>query len=165
MRQYLRYLLLPLSCLLFLTACNKDEALEGMSVPRLMLETRGVNYGALTGDSLTLPVSGTTIRIQDEPLVNEFEIVNVELVKVDMGMALLVQVSEKGARELYRKSVTNMGGRVVLTINGNAIGARRLDGAIENGDFYTFVEVDDEELGQLVIDIKETLIELQKHKN
>ena len=37
-----------------------------------------------------------------------------------------------------------------------------IDGAIQDGNFYTFVEVDDEELGQLVLDIKETIVELQK---
>ena len=49
-------------------------------------------------------------------------------------------------------------------VNGNAIGARRIDGAIQDGNFYTFVEVDDEELGQLVLDIKETIVKLQSNK-
>lgn len=159
-------LLLTLSlCLLGLsTGCKKDGDLEEVRVPRLMIEARGVNYGSLTGSMLVLPVSGTQIPVQGEPLVNEFEIANVELVKVDMGMALLVQVTDKGARDLYRGSVTNTGGRVVLTVNGNPVGARRLDGPIEDGNFYTFVEVDDEELGQLVIDMKKTLIAIQKKK-
>jgi hypothetical protein len=162
-RQTARFFL-TLCCLVLVASCKKDSDPDELRVPRLMIEARGVSYGNLTGDTLTLPVSGTQIAVQSEPLVSEFEIVNVELVKVDMGMALLVQVTEKGARALYRGSVTNNGGRVVLTINGNPIGARRLDGAIENGDFYTFVEVDDEELGELVVKIKETLIEIQKKK-
>lgn len=159
-------LLLTVSfCLLGLSAgCKKDSDLEDLRVPRLMIEARGVNYGNLTGTTLELPVSGTQISVQGEPLVNEFEIANVELVKVDMGMALLIQTTDMGARDLYRGSVTNMGGRVVLTVNNNPIGARRIDGAIEDGKLYTFVEVDDEELGQLVIDIKKTLIEIQKKK-
>jgi hypothetical protein len=56
-----------------------------------------------------------------------------------------------------------MGNRIVFMVNGNAIGARRIDGAIQDGNLYTFVEVDDEELGQLVLDIKETIVELQKN--
>lgn len=150
-------------CLLGLSVgCKKDSDLEELRVPRLMIEARGVNYGSLAGTSLELPVSGTRIAVQGDPLINEFEIANVELVKVDMGMALLIQTTDKGARDLYRGSVSNMGGRVVLTVNNNPIGARRLDGAIEDGNLYTFVEVDDEELGQLVIDMKKTLIEIQK---
>ena len=146
-----------------LVACKKEK-LENLSVPRLMVETRGVDYGSSTGETFTLPVSGTTISIQGDPVVNEFDIKNVEMVKVDMGVALLVQTAGQGARDLYRASVSNMGSRIVFMVNGNAIGARRIDGAIQDGNFYTFVEVDDEELGQLVLDIKETIVKLQANK-
>mgnify|MGYP001265247503 CR=1 FL=1 len=147
----------------FLVACKKDK-LEGFNIPRLMIETRGVNYGATLGEIVTLPVSNTTISIQGDPVVNEFDILNVEMVKVDMGLALLVQIGGEGARDLYRASVSNIGSRIVFMVNGNAIGARRIDGAIQDGNFYTFVEVDDDELGQLVLDIKETIVELQTNK-
>jgi len=157
-------LLLLFTSFSFFVGCKKDK-LENLTVPRLMIETRGVNYGEMSGKTVTLPVSGTSISIEGEPVANEFDIMNVEQVKVDMGMALLVQVGGKGARQLYRASVSNMGGRIVLTINGNAIGARRIDGAIQNGNFYTFVEVDDAELGQLVLDIKESLVKIQESKN
>ncbi len=129
-----------------------------------MIENRGVDYGAMKGTIVKLPVSGTRINIQDQPLVDEFNILNVELVKVDMGVALLVQVSSEGSRSLYQASISNMGGRIVLIINGNAMGARRIDGVIEDGNFFTFVEVDDEELGNLVFDIKESLVSILKNK-
>ena len=164
MRSITSSLFLLLSSLIFLVGC-KEEPLENLSVPRLMVEGRGVNYGALGADILTLPVSGTSIQVQSEALVSEFDIINVEMVKVEMGIALLVQVSTKGARDLYRGSVSNMGGRIVLTVNGNPIGAWRIDGAIQDGNFYTFVEIDDEEVGQLVLDIKESLVEIQRQKN
>ena len=146
-----------------LVACKKDK-LENLSVPRLMVEARNTNYGATRGETITLPVSRTTFSIQGDPVVNEFDILNVEMVKVDMGVALLVQTGGQGARDLYRASVSNMGSRIVFMVNGNAIGARRMDGAIQDGNFYTFVEVDDEELGQLVLDIKKTIVKLQANK-
>jgi len=160
MHKYL--LLFPLLALVF-CGCRKDKLeTEEMKIPRLMVETRSVQYGGLGGTVVQLPVSGTRIAIQKEPLVNEFDIANVELVKVDMGLALLIQTNERGARALYRGTVSNMGGRIVLMVNNNAIGARRIDSAIQNGNFYTFVEVDDEEIGQLVLDIKATLQQLQE---
>lgn len=137
--------------------CRQEEDVENMRVPRLMLESRGVDYGNMTGSTLTLPVSGTVVRVLKDPVVNEFEIINVEMVKVDLGLAMLVETTDKGGRELYRKTVTNKGGRIVLTVNDNPIGARRIDRAISDAKFYTFVEVDDDELGQLVLDIKESL--------
>jgi len=165
MNHIFRTLLLFSSICVLLGGCKKDDTIEGLKVPRLMIESRGVSYGSLTGETIVLPVSGTRIQLQKEPLVNEFEIMNIELVEVDMGMALLLQLSERGARELYRGSVTNMGGRIVLTVNGNPIGARRIDGAIQDGNFYTFVEVDEAELGALVLDLRESLSELRELKN
>ena len=144
-----------------LCGCKKEQELKNLTLPRLMIETRG-SGNLNTG--VELPVSGTKINIQDQPLVDEFNVLNVELVKVDMGLALLVQVSAQGSRSLYRGSISNMGGRIVLMINGNAMGARRIDGPIEDGNFFTFVEVSDEELGKLVFDIKASLASIKKNK-
>jgi len=160
MRKY--YLLFPL-LVLFFCGCKKDKLdAEDLRIPRLMVETRGINYGGLGGNVVQLPVSGTRIPLRKEPLVNEFDIVNVELVKVDMGLALLLQTNEKGARELYRGTVTHMGGRIVLTVNNNPIGAWRIDNTIQNGILYTFTEIDDEELGELVLNMKKSIKQLQK---
>lgn len=157
--------LLFLSGITLLPACwKRGKTPEALMVPRLMLEPRGVNAAVQTVNTVTLPVSGTQIPLGKEPLISEFDIVNVEMVKVDMGIALLIQTSELGARALYRGTVTNMGGRIVLLVNGNPIGARRIDGAIQDGNFFTFVEVDGEELGQLVLDLKESIAYLQERK-
>ncbi|MFT4901688.1 MAG: hypothetical protein ACI81V_000963 [Lentimonas sp.] len=147
-----------------LSGCGRDESSDSLKVPRLMMEARGVDYGSLNGTVINLPVSGTPISLRKEPLINEFEILNVELVQVDLGLALMVQISETAARELYRASVTNNGSRVVLTVNGTAIGARRIDGAIADGRFYTFVELPHSELPQLVLDLKKTIADIQAKK-
>ncbi|WP_269522923.1 hypothetical protein [Coraliomargarita parva] len=164
-KNYFTSFLVLASSLLLIPGCRESrQAPDNLKVPRLMVETRGVQYGALTGDQVRLPVSGSSIQLQKDPLVNEFQIFNVELVKVELGMALLIQTSETGARELYRGTVTNMGGRIVLTVNGNAIGARRIDGAIQDGNFYTFVEVPEDELGELVMDLRDSIVYLQQNK-
>ena len=134
---------------------------ENMQVPRLMIESRGMNYAGSGEVELTLPMSGSTIRVEGKPIVNEFDIINVEMVKVEMGLALMLQLNDTGRRELYRRSVTHKGNRVVLTSNNKAIGARVLDGAITDGNLYTFVEIEDEELGQFVLDLKASIAELQ----
>jgi len=135
---------------------EKDRP-ENLVIPRLLVETRGMDYGAAGGAVVTLPVSGTTIQVQEAPVATEFEFRNVEMVKVDLGLALLIQLDDMASRRLYRASVSNMGGRLVLLVNGNAIGARRIDGAIQDGNVFTFVEVPDEDLGELVIDLKESI--------
>lgn len=154
--------------LLFLSGClssieGYQNELENMIVPRLMIEARGIDYGGGSGSKVTLPISGTSIKLEREPVVGEYDIINVELVKVDMGLALLIQITDKGSRELYRRSVTHSGSRIVFTANGVAVGARRLGGTIEDGQLYTFVELPDEELEQFVLDLKDSIAELQTH--
>lgn len=153
-------LLLTSGC--FKSFFGSKDKVENMQVPRLMIESRGMNYAGSRETELTLPISGTTIQVESKPIVGEFEIINVELVKVDMGLALMLQLSDTGRRELYRRSVTNNGNRIVLTANGEAIGARMLDGAITDGKLYTFVEISDDEIGQFVLDLKASIAELQK---
>jgi hypothetical protein len=140
----------------------KDE-IENMQVPRLRIESRGFDYAGSGVDSVTLPVSGTVIQLEREPIVAEYDIINVEMVQVDMGIALMIQVTDKASRELYRRSVTHSGSRIVFTCNGLPVGARRLNGTIEDGRFFTFVEIPDDEVGQFVLDLKASIAELQTH--
>lgn len=147
----------------FFTACGSmSQDTSDLTVPQLLVELRGIDYGGNGSRTVTLPVSGQQVSVSNTPLAGEFDILNVELVKVERGMALMLQLSTLASRELYRSSVTNKGNLVVLTINGNPVGVRRLDGAIKDGIFYTFVEIDDEELPQLVMDLKESIAKLQK---
>ena len=148
--------------LVLFTGC-KDEQLddENLRIPRLMLESTQVDYGSFASTQVVLPMTQERITVAREPLVNEFEILNMELVKVDLGLALFIQLSEAGAKKLYRASVNNLGDRVVLTVNGSAVGARRFDGALQNGALYTFTELSDDELGDLVLQVKDTIDLLQ----
>jgi hypothetical protein len=167
LRKYLTHTSLLMS-LLFLAGCFESlegykNDIENMQVPRLMMEARGVDYGGGSSSQVRLPISGTAIKLEREPVVGEYDIINVEMVKVDMGIALMIQVTDKGSRELYRRSVTHSGSRIVLTCNGQPVGARRLSGTIDDGRFFTFVEIPDDELGQFVIDLKASIAELQTH--
>jgi hypothetical protein len=63
---------------------------------------------------------------------------------------------------LYRTSVSKKGSRIILVVNDKPIGLRRLDGAIVDGNYYTFVELDAEELGEMVLAIKDSISFLQE---
>ena len=158
-------LLLPLLFLsVFLPACKTTNQVENMLIPRIMIESRGLQYGAMQGRALRLPISQTEIIVDREPAVSELDILNVELVKVDMGLALLIETNDTGARALYRTSVTNRGSRLVFTTNDKAIGARRIDTVMNDGKLYTFVEVEDNAIGQLVLDLKASIAELRRKR-
>lgn len=165
-RKYIYRITALIALLTMTSGCFKgiygfNNKVDNMQVPRLMIESRGMNYSGTRGSELTLPISGTIIQVESKPIVSEFDIINAEMVKVDRGLALMLELTDTGRRELYRRSVTNKGNRVVFTTNGNAIGVRVLDGAIIDGTLYTFVEIPDDELGQFVLDLKESIAELQ----
>jgi hypothetical protein len=162
----LKNILSTFSILLFSFSMNgclvsTPETPENLQVARLYLETVSMNYGAISNMSLKLPQSGTEIKVFQEPLFNEFDIIDAEMVKVDLGAALLLKLNDAGARKLYRSSVSKKGSRLVLVVNDKPIGSRRLDGAIMDGDYYTFVELDAEELGEMVLAIKGSISYLQ----
>jgi hypothetical protein len=114
------------------------------------------------GTPLMLPQSGVRLSVNSKPVITEGDIINVELVKVDLGKCLLVQLSPSASRDFYRLSVAHQGRRLVMMVNDTALGARRIDGAITNGVVYVFVEVPEEELGGLVTNLKKSSIAMQR---
>jgi hypothetical protein len=59
-------------------------------------------------------------------------------------------------------SVTHQGRRLVLLVNGEPLGARRIDGAITNGVVYIFVEMPELELPMFVENLKKSSVAMQR---
>lgn len=114
------------------------------------------------GTPLILPQSGVRLSVNSKPVITEGDIVNVELVQVDLGKCLLIQLTPPATRDFYRLSVAHQGRRLVMMVNDRAIGARRIDGAITNGVVYVFVEVPEEDLPALVHNLKESSVAMQR---
>lgn len=125
-------------------------------VARFYLETKPGE----TGVAVTLPDSGVTISVGPKPVVVEYDIANAELVQVDLGRCVLVQVNTAAARDLYRLSVSAVGRRLVLALNDQFLGARRIDEAIADGSILIFLETPEAELGDLVQRLKRTSADL-----
>lgn len=124
---------------------------------RLFLESTDAS-----APTVRLPKSGVMINVSSKAMITEGDIVNAEVVQVELGKCLLLQVTPAAARDLYRFTVVNQGRRLVLTLNGVALGARQIDGPFGEGTVIIFVEVTDEELSALVRNLKRTSVELQK---
>lgn len=152
-----------------LTGCVTDDLVDMMDgnnvenymVPRIMVEERGVEYGSLRALKLTLPVSKTQIQVLREPVVGEYEIINIDMVQFDLGIGVQIHLTERGARALYRTSVTHRGNRIVLLANDQPVGARTIDGDMTDGRFYMYLEMPDDEVEQFVLDMRESIAELQ----
>ena len=127
------------------------------AIARFFIESASGNTA-----TATLPVSGVRIPIAPKPVITEFDLVNVEIAQVELGKCLLFQLTPAAARDLYRLTGSNQGRRLVLVLNGKALGARMIERPFEDGTILTFVEVPDGELPELVAGLKRTSAELQR---
>jgi hypothetical protein len=142
-----------------LGGCHSGPATRGPvpSEVRFYLEAAGGD-----GTPITLPRSGVHLTVNPKPVITEGDIVNVELVKVDLGLCLLFQLTPAGVRDFYRMSVSHQGRRIALVVEGVALGARIIDGPVTNGVIFVFAELPDEELPALVEKLKRSSVAMQR---
>jgi hypothetical protein len=126
--------------------------------PRFFLEAGSSSDGTV----VVLPKSGVNVTVNSKPVLTEGDIINVELAQVDLGKCLVFELTPTARRDFYRLSGSHQGRRLVLTVNDNALGARRIDGVIENGVVFIFVETNDEALPELVRNLKKSSVALQQ---
>lgn len=142
-------------CMLLLLAGCQSAPPNPMNEPlvaRLFLESRPGEAGV----TVQLPISNTAITVNPKPVFVESDIVGAELIRVNLGWCMMVELSPAASRDLYRLSAGNIGRRLVLSFNDNPAGARRLDQALGQGTLLIFVEVDDVNLPPLVERLKRT---------
>ena len=125
-------------------------------VARFFLEARPGE----TGVPLQLPVSGVSITVGAKPLFVEYDILNAELAKVDLGPCLLLQLTPAATRDLYRLSVASVGRQLVLVLNDAPVGVHRIEQAMTDGTVLVFVEGPDAALPALVERLRQTSAEI-----
>lgn len=152
-----RSMLVILSVLLAAACASRAPRDYVPTVARFFIESPSGD-----GATATLPVSGVHIPIAPKPVITEFDIINAEIAQVELGKCLMFQLTPAASRDLYRMTGSNQGRRLVLVINGNALGARLIERPLENGTIFTFVEVPDSELPGLVTGLKRTSADLQR---
>lgn len=142
-----------------LAGCRTADSTPDLvpTVPRFFLESGDPR--ALT---VRLPQSGVQVAINPKPVFTENDLVGVDLARVELGKCLLFQLTSAAGRDLYRMSGSNQGRRLVLLLNGEPVGARRLDGPLTGGMVFIFVELPDDRLDGLVTELKTSLIHLQR---
>ncbi|CAM2789775.1 hypothetical protein RAHE111665_01285 [Rariglobus hedericola] len=150
-----------LAALLAVAGCNsstKKMKDEDMVMARFLVE-------ASEGDafaSVTLPVSGVQIVVNNKPVVTEFDYVSVELAKSDLGTFIVFNLTGDASRDVYRFTGNNQGKRLVLFIGGKPVGARMIDRAFNTGSIAVFAAIPEEELPAIVKKMNETAIEIQR---
>ncbi len=154
------FLVFGLVTVLFVAGCNSSTKKRDyeMTAARFFIE-------ASEGDafaSATLPISGVRVTLNNKPMITEFDIVSVEAAKSDMGQFLVFQLTPEAARDLYRFTGDNQGKRLVLAINGRALGARVIDRPFGAGSIAIFAELPEDQLPALIKNINGTSADIQK---
>jgi hypothetical protein len=118
--------------------------------------------GSGEGTAVVLPLSGVHVTVNSKPVITEGDITDVQLVQVELGKALMFQLTATASRDFYRLSGTHQGRRIVLVVDGEPLGARRIDGAIMNGVVFVFAEIPESAMPALVENLKKSTVALQK---
>lgn len=140
------------------TATIAEEGFEPV-IARFMVEATPEISVAQT---MELPLSRLKIPVYPSIGFSELDIADVELVRVDLGLCLLFKFTPEAARTLFRVSSANIGRRLVLSLNGKPMGARILEGPLEDGNLLIFVEMNDDELTDTAVNLKKTARKIQE---
>lgn len=131
---------------------------EDLAVVRFVVETAPGEAGA----NMRLPVSGTVITVVPKNSFSEYDITRATLVQNELGPSLLFQFTAEASRDIFRQTVSNQGRRIVTTINGQAVGAVRVNQPISQGYLVTYVEMPDVDLADLADRITRTSAEARR---
>lgn len=140
--------------------CILGLALAGcQSVPQPVVSERARFLLESESDQavlVTLPQSGVQIAVLPKPVFTEYDIVNVEITRIELGDCLVFQLTAAAARDLERLTAANPGRRLVLTLSGVPFGARRIDKPLTRGTLFIFVEAPDVALPALAASLNES---------
>jgi len=153
-------LALTFAALFAAAGCNTSTKKKDFvpTVARFYLEaTEGDAFA-----SVTLPVSGVQIAVNNKPIVTEYDFTGVDLAQSDLGRFLVFSLTGEAARDVYRTTGSNQGKRLVLFINDKPVGARMINGAFNTGTIAVFAALPDEVLPELVKNLNGTSVDLQK---
>lgn len=154
----MRFFVPLLISMLMVSGCATVPMVENQpTLARFFLESSNDE-----GVRVVLPQSETEITVAMKPVFSEFDVVRVEIAQVELGKYLLFQLTPAAARDLHRLSMSSPGQRLVLLVNGRAVGARRIEQPLSEGTIAIFVEAPDDTLPELQAGLRKTALELQR---
>lgn len=152
--------LLTVAGLAIFAGCNSQTSKKDFkqTFARFFLEAQDGDAFA----SVTLPVSGVKIAINNKPVVTEFDFSGVQTARSDLGMFLVFSLTPDATRDVVRLTSSNQGKRLVLVIDNVPVGARMIDRPFTSGGIAVFAALPDAELEKLAKDMDATSKDLQK---
>lgn len=125
------------------------------SIARFVIESDG------GGSIVTMPVSRVRIQVAPTAVLTEYDLESVAVAELELGKCLQFTLTRRASRVFYQASASNQGKRIVLIVNGQAVGLQRIERPVSDGIFFIFVEIPDGDLPELARNLKGTSIDLQ----
>lgn len=116
-----------------------------------------VESTAATAEPLVLPQSGVRIGVAPQPVLTAQDLDSIDVAQAEFGPCLLFRAKSAAQPALQHVAEEGRGRRLVLVVNGRALGARRIDTAFADGRVFIFVEVPESDLASLVAELKADL--------
>jgi hypothetical protein len=129
-----------------------------VAVVRFMVEANMQENGGI----VRLPQSGVVIPIAPKTYFTEYDIMRCDVIDNELGKSLVFQFTDAASRDLYRFTATNQGKRIVVVLNGIAIGAQRISTANSQGFVVAYVELPESELPAIAKNITLTSEDARK---
>src|SRR5690625_5059561 len=147
--------------LLFLSGCRTTKRDYTPHVVRFYLEESG-HLPPSHISEMILPVSGSHLTVKSKAAFGETDIASATEVETEFGPAVMLVFRSRSTPDFYRKTISNQGKRMAITVNGVPLGAYYIDRPIEDGRILFFLEVPDEDLPEIVRSIQKTSDEIRK---
>lgn len=128
-----------------LAGCATPPPATRPAAARLYLESRPGEAGEIA----QLPESGVTIPVGAKPVFLESDLAAADLAASDYGRCLCLRLRPAAAADLARLSLAAPGRRLVLSVDGRWLGARRVDRPLMDGTLFIFVEIAEARLAEL----------------
>lgn len=109
-----------------------------------------------------LPLSGTRIFLDPQPILLEWDFRDVTLLPTRDGPAFNFVLTPDAGRDLGRISTNNVGRRLVIVINQNVLGVAPIGRPMTDGVIRTYLEIPDEFAAELARDLSRTSQEIQR---
>lgn len=105
--------------------------------------------GSADGVPFILPRSEVRIVVGDLPVFTTADFARVAAAEVELGRCLLFELTGEASQDLSRLTASAQGRRLVLLVDGVALGARRIDTVFTDGRILIFAEVPNDRLVEL----------------
>lgn len=151
------YLCLLAGMAFFLAGCKSATKPEHAPM-------RAMFFLEATGEpsvAVELPVSGLELAVPLRPVITEYDIETVGVAACELGSCLEFQFRASAIRDIYRLTASQTGRRLILLVNGEALGAHRIAHPITDGVLRVYVEKPDTEIVLLARNLQLTSAALQ----